>query len=305
MFLSVVIAPSQAERSGKKAFLHVIPNSTSGDVPEISEVPYGIADSVSHHANIDSYCRIVNCRYLFSGLARVLAAQLSSPPVESDIQGQIEMKKIAIGCGIVVLLLAVAAAVGSYLVYRKVSSAFGDFAQLASVPDIERSVRNQSAFTPSSSGELTDSQMQRFLRVQATVRSRLGQRAAEIERKYRTLLEKDKATALDFPELVSAYRDLAAGYVEAKRVQVEALNEAGFSLAEYRWIRNQAYAALGMPMMDLDVAKIIDDVRAGRTPGQPERSFPVGPTGPPVNQEVVKPHRKLLEDNAGLAFFGL
>ena len=32
------------------------------------------------------------------------------------------MKKLAIGCGVVVLLLAVGAAVGSYLVYRKVST---------------------------------------------------------------------------------------------------------------------------------------------------------------------------------------
>jgi hypothetical protein len=226
-------------------------------------------------------------------------------PVNPTIFERLDMKKIAIGCGVVVLVVAAAAAVGSYLVYRKVSSAFGDFAQLASVPEVERSVRNQSDFTPSSSGELTDSQVQRFLRVQATVRSRLGQRAAEIERKYKALLEKDNATAFDLPDLVSAYRDLAAGYVEAKRVQVDALNEAGFSLAEYRWIRNQAYAALGVPMMDLDVAKIIEDVRAGRTPGEPQRSVPLGPTGPPANQELLKPHRKALEENAGLAFFGL
>ena len=39
------------------------------------------------------------------------------------------MKKLAIGCGVVVLLLAVAAAVGSYLAYRKVSTTFSDFAE--------------------------------------------------------------------------------------------------------------------------------------------------------------------------------
>ena len=51
------------------------------------------------------------------------------------------MKKLAIGCGVVVLLLAVGAAVGSYLVYRKVSTTFSGFAELARVPDLERSVR--------------------------------------------------------------------------------------------------------------------------------------------------------------------
>jgi len=215
------------------------------------------------------------------------------------------MKKLAIGCGLVVLLLAVAAALGSYLVYRKVSLAFGDFAQLASVPDLERTVRNQSSFTPSTSGELTDSQVQRLVRVQTTVRARLGERAVEFEQKYRTLLDKEKATALDLPALVSAYRDIAVGYMAAKRAQVDALNEAGFSVAEYRWVRNQAYAALGMPMMDVDVAKVVEDVRAGRTPGEPERSIPIGPAGPPVNQERVRPHKKTLEDNVALAFFDL
>jgi hypothetical protein len=215
------------------------------------------------------------------------------------------VKKIAIGCGLVVVLLAAAAAIGSYLVYRKVSTAFGDFAQLAAVPELERSVRNQSPFTPSSSGELTDAQVQRLMRVQATVRATLGAKGAELEQKYKTLLEKDKATALDLPALISAYRDLAVSYLDAKRAQVEALNEAGFSIAEYRWVRRQAYAALGMPMMDVDVAKIVEDVRSGRTPGEPERPAPIGPTGPAANQDLVKPHRKALEDNAGLAFFGL
>lgn len=215
------------------------------------------------------------------------------------------MKKLAIGCGVVVLLLAVAAAVGSYLVYRKVATTFSDFAELARVPDLERSVRNQSAFTPAASGELTGSQVQRFLRVQTTVRSRLGERAVDFEQRYRALLDKEKATALDVPALVSAYRDIAVGYVEAKQVQVDALNEAGFSVSEYRWVRSQAYAALGMPMMDMDVGTIVEDIRAGRTPGQPQQSIPIGPTGPPVNQELVKPHRKTFEDNVGLAFFGL
>ena len=137
------------------------------------------------------------------------------------------------------------------------------------------------------------------------MRSRLGQRAVEFEQRYRALLDKQNATALDVPALVSAYRDLAVGYVEAKQVQVDALNEAGFSLAEYRWVRSQAYTALGMPMMDMDVGKIVEDIQAGRTPGEPQRTLPIGPTGPPVNHELVKPHRKMLEDNVGLAFFGL
>jgi hypothetical protein len=37
----------------------------------------------------------------------------------------------------------------------------------------------------------------------------------------------------------------------------------------------------------------------------PAYQMTVGPTGSPVVQKLVEPHRKALEENAGLAFFGL
>lgn len=215
------------------------------------------------------------------------------------------MKKAVIGCLVVMVVLAVGAAAASYMVYRKVGSTMAGFAELATVPDLDRSVRNQASYVPPASGELSQSQVRRFLGVQQAVRARLGHRAKEFERRYQTLLEKDSATVADLPELVSAYRDLATGYVDGKRAQVAALNDGGFSLAEYRWVRTQMYAAVGMPMMDLDVARLVDDVRSGRTPAQPKAALQLGPSGPPATLRLVEPHRKVLEENAGLAFFGL
>ncbi|MGH7630268.1 MAG: hypothetical protein ACREOF_12995 [Gemmatimonadales bacterium] len=104
---------------------------------------------------------------------------------------------------------------------------------------------------------------------------------------------------------MSAYRDLATGYVDAKRAQVAALNDAGLSLEEYRWVRSRSYAAIGMPMMDFDVARIVDDVRNGRTPPTPPVTMQLGASGPPASQKLVEPRRTVLEQNAGLAFFGL
>ena len=215
------------------------------------------------------------------------------------------MKKLAIGCAILVLVLVVGGAVGSYMVYHKVRSAMGGFAELRKVPELERSVRNRSPYAPPPSGEVSTAQLERLLQIQKAVRTRLGERGAEMERKYRTLLAKKEATALDAPELVAAYSDLAAAYVDGKRAQVDALNQTGLSLEEYRWVRKQSYAALGMPMMDLDVAGMIEDVRNGRQPAQPDRTLPLGPTGPPATQKLVSTHQKDLEDNAPLAFFGL
>ena len=215
------------------------------------------------------------------------------------------MKKLLIGCLVLAVVLAVTAGAASYYLYRKVDSTISGFKELGTVPELERSVRNKTPFTPPASGELTGAQLERYLAVQQQVRARLGAGAAEIEQKYKTLLAKDSATIVDAPAIISAYRDLAKTYVEAKRAQVAALNDAGLSLDEYRWVRRQAYAGIGMPLMELDVAQIMADVKAGHTPAQPTPSLNLTPTARPATVKLVEPHRKALEANAGLAFFGL
>jgi len=215
------------------------------------------------------------------------------------------MKKLAIGCGVLLVVLMVCGAVGGYLLYHKVSSTIAGFAELRKVPEIERSVRNQTPYQPPSNGELSPAQVQRYLAVQQAVRARLGAQATVLERNYHRLLSKKEATALDMPELMAAYRDLAGVYVDGKRAQVDALNKAGFSLEEYRWVRTQSYAALGVPMMDFDVSRMIEDVKAGRTPATPNQLMLLGPSGPPANLKLVKPYEKPIVDYAPYGFFGL
>jgi hypothetical protein len=215
------------------------------------------------------------------------------------------MKKLAIGCVVLIAVVAIGGTIGSYMIYRKVSSTVSGFAELATIPEIERSVTNRTPFRAPASGELSPAQLDRYLTVQRRIRTHLGARVNEFERRYRTLQAKDSATVTDAPALISAYRDLATGYVEAKRVQVDALNEAGLSLDEYRWVRRQAYTALGMPMMDMDVAQLVQQVQSGGTPARPVTTTPLGLSGTPATLKLVEPHRKVLEANAGLAFFGL
>jgi hypothetical protein len=215
------------------------------------------------------------------------------------------MKKLAIGCAVLMVLGVVGAGGASYFASRKVSSTFAGFAQLGRLPELERSVRNQRPFTPPAGEEPSQVQLDRLLAVQQAVRTRLGASADEIERRYQRLLAKDDATAVDLPELVSAYRDLAGAYMEAKRAQVDALNRAGLSLEEYRWIRSRAYAALGMSLPDVDVSGIIEDVKAGREPVTPALRLSDVSSGSPALRRRVEPHRKTLEANLGLAFFGL
>lgn len=218
------------------------------------------------------------------------------------------MKKLAIGCVVLIFVAGIAGAVGTYWLYRRVTSSVSGFAEVSKIPELEKGVRNTATFTPPASGELTADQVERLVKVQDAVRARIGTRFDAIEQKYKALLDsKHDATALDLPQLVSAYSDLAATWKEAKAAQVEALNANNLSLSEYLWVRTQAYAALGLPIMTLDVSKMIDELKRGRSsPDAPATlGGSVGPSGPEVNKKLIEPYKKKLGDNAALSVFGL
>ncbi len=217
------------------------------------------------------------------------------------------MKKLAIGCGIVVLVLGVLAVGVGYYGYLKVRGTVQQFAELAKVPDIERQITVKTSYTPPASGELTASQVDRLMEVQKRVHDRLGENFAKFQQTYKSLADKKEATAADLPALISAYRDLAAMWLDAKRTQVDALNEAGLSLGEYKWIRSSAYQAIGAPYLDVDFARIAADAKAGvqqaSMPGSFEGAFRGTP--PAINVKLVEKFKKQLEDNLALASFGL
>jgi hypothetical protein len=216
------------------------------------------------------------------------------------------MKKLAIGCGVVVLLLGVALAGVAYYTYRQARTMFAQFAELGQVPELERSVQNTRTYEPPSTGELTAAQVERLVKVQTAVKKELGDRFTQLEQKYKALSDKKEATITDIPALMAAYRDLTAAWMAAKRSQVAALNDAGLSLAEYKWVREQVYSALGVPFMDFDVSKIVEQVRSGAADIEPGRLLgSLDPSGPESNRKLVAPFKKQLEDNLPLAAFGL
>jgi hypothetical protein len=216
------------------------------------------------------------------------------------------MKKLAIGCLVVFAVVAVAVVGIGYYGYLKVKDTVSQLAELQKVPEIERGIRVKTPFSVPASGELTASQVDRFMTVSTRVRERLGQDMAAFERNYKTLAAKKDFTAADLPALLSAYRDMGAGWLAAKRAQVDALNEVGLSLEEYRWIRSEAYRALGVPFVDVDFARIVEQARTGE---QPSAAMMVGGAvtgpGPAANLKLVERHRKQLEEFMPLASFGL
>lgn len=222
------------------------------------------------------------------------------------------MKKLAIGCAVLLVLGIAGAAAASYITYRKVTTTFNQFAQLGSVPELERSIRKQGPYTPPASGEPSRAQVERLVEVQQAVRTRVGTRADEILHRYRRYFEPVDGrtwvggtvdTAL---VTIRFYRDLAGIYVEGKRAQVDALNRAGMSLEEYRWTRSRVYGALGVPLMDIDIARIIEDVKEGRQTAGPAFQMAVDTGGSsPALKSLIESHREALGANAPLAIFGL
>ncbi|MGH9411164.1 MAG: hypothetical protein ACRD1V_17110 [Vicinamibacterales bacterium] len=215
------------------------------------------------------------------------------------------MKKLAIGCLVVFVIGAAAAVGGGYYLYSKGRSMFTQLAELRQIPEIEQGVRIKTPYSAPPSGDLTTEQLDKFMKVQATVRERLGKNMDALQRNYKSLSDKKDATIADLPQILSAYRDVAASWLDAKRTQVAALNDAGLSMDEYRWIRSRVYQALNVPFVAIDFAQIAEQTKAGVPTG--DAMFANAYTGPvsPGTATLVEKFREKLMDNLPMATFGL
>lgn len=231
---------------------------------------------------------------------------ISSPPF-ADKSNNHGMKKFLIGCFAVVAVLAIAGTVGAYyFLWRPAQAYVKEFAKLKEIPQLNQQVRKTESFTPPSNGLLKTNDVDRFLRTQQAMQVKLGQRLDEFTAKYR-MLSQTADYKPSVSELMSAYKDLAGLIIEAKRAQVDALNQNNYSLAEYDWTRRSVYEASAIPL-NLDFEKVLRSVSEGNKPGKEKRdtSEPAAPVVvPQQNRELVAPHTKVLADRAALAAFGL
>lgn len=174
------------------------------------------------------------------------------------------MKRFLIGCGVVVLLLAIAAGwafwqfvwkpgstlVGEGLqsVTETVKGARGLGQTMSRLRELEKGIRNQAEYVPPPDGRIDPDQLARWLTVELTAREAI---AADLKR-----LEDDAKRSITAPEgsaeakaqqmrvALAALGQLGEVAERAKEAQVVALNAAEMSLAEYRWVRDTGLAAL-------------------------------------------------------------
>jgi hypothetical protein len=221
------------------------------------------------------------------------------------------MKKFLVGCLVIVVLGGILFAIGGFLLYRAASPVLQDarnyLSRLAELGDLEKEIVNRSPHTPPATGELTEEQMQRFARVQDSTRKALGQRMTEIEAKYADLKKKtESGQQPSAGEIFSALGDIGNIFVQARRYQINALNQEGFSQAEYSWVRDRIFQAAGMEVTNMiDLKKLEDAVRNGT--GIDNIGAPRVPTPnvPEKNRAIVKPYLERMDDWIPLAFFGL
>lgn len=223
------------------------------------------------------------------------------------------MKKLLFGCLGILVLAAILFAVSGYFLYRAASpmldSARSYLSNLSKISELDKEVVNQSPYGAPANSELTESQVQRFARVQDSVKQSLGQRMNEIEEKYKRFKgNADNREQPSFSDMLSALNDLAGVFTQARRYQVDALNAEKFSQSEYTWVRDRVFQAAGKEVVSgVDLKRIGEQIRnntGGTVDVSRAPSVPLPPV-PDKNRELVKPYLDRMDSWVPLAFFGL
>jgi hypothetical protein len=222
------------------------------------------------------------------------------------------LKKILGGCLVVLVIALVGFGVASFYAYRWARPMLDSTAtyldRAREMTRLGEEVTNRQTFTPPAGAELTQSQVERFIAVQARVHDELAGRWSEIEKKAQEINRKtaQDRSALTFSEFTTMFSDLAGIYLEARRAQVRALNVQRFSDAEFSWVRLKVYQAAGMHAASgIDLSSIERIARESAEKGNVTLPEVPKPDVPPANIELVKPHLARLKQLLPMAVLGL
>lgn len=225
------------------------------------------------------------------------------------------MKKLAIGCGVLVLLAVVAGGFATYWLYTKgrqiVSEYSATFAELGRAASLDQQVTNQSAFTPPADSTLTTAQVERFVALQQQMRTGLGTRFDQIKARYERLQAQQGSQegVQSVTEGLATLKDLAGLVLDVKKIHVDALNQQNMSMAEYRWLRDQVYAAAGVPFSSFHLAAIVEAAKSGDTAKINDalagKAETLAADVPEASRALVEPYRQQLQEWVPLAWLGL
>jgi hypothetical protein len=218
------------------------------------------------------------------------------------------MKKILVGCLIVLAIAIIGLGAAGYYAYRAVKpvldNASNYMEKAREVTKLGEEITIKTPFEPPVSGELTQSQVERFIAVQTRVRSELDDRWGQIEQKSREIRARAEANKNDWTlsEFANVFSDIASIWVDARKSQVKALNIQKFSESEYEWVRKRVYEAAGVQLAaNIDLSRV--ESLAGRH-GVNIREMEL-PKVPEKNVALVKPHAAKIKEWMPMAALGL
>jgi hypothetical protein len=219
-------------------------------------------------------------------------------------------KKIALGCLVVFLVVVIGGGYWGYTSFLKpVVSNLGSIQNSAQqINEKNNQIRNQSSYTPPQSGEITPRQVDNFVSIQQEIRRGLENVLGEFQEKYDELGQQWEQREPTFREMMNVGGDLLAMYSDAKQVQVDAINNAGLSLEEYRFVQQSFYHALGVELFSYNIDQIARAAAEGNINVNMEE-FEAAQEQmrevPERNRELVAPFADSAEDWLVFAWWGL
>jgi len=205
-----------------------------------------------------------------------------------------------IGCGATLaILLLLGGAAAWWFVGRPLLQVYGAIQDVRSVERLDDRVRNRAAYTPPTDGLLSEAQVVRFLDVQGGMAAAATGRLDRLQARFEQLEGRDFAWR-DALGLAGVYTDFFRLLVDTKESQVAALDAAGFSAAEYAWVRREVLRAAGLEG-STDLGAFVGALTGGE--GSPARPQPAA--APQANRDLVERYRERLDETLILAVIGL
>jgi len=200
-----------------------------------------------------------------------------------------------VGCFVVLVVLAlVVGGLVWWFLIRPAQKLLGGLTNLSQLEELDKGVRNTSAYTPPGDGAISPEQLSRLLGVERAVKTQVGDQLKALEARYK---QGGEVNAQNFGQALEGLGDLFKVLIDAKKAQVSALNAQNFSKNEYAWVRDQTFQALsqvtGQPFTGF----------TGLGEGTPQIYTPSVP--PSANVEAVRPHQDELTESLPIHVFGL
>ena len=206
------------------------------------------------------------------------------------------LRNIAIGCATFLLLSGL---LSGFLIYRyivrPVQRIAASVEQLTDLSAFNERLQNTRDFVIPEDGVLSEEQFERFLEVQADLRARLGDELESLRERLEPYTEQENFTFRDATQLLGTARELPELLRKIKDEQVQALNEQGFSLEEYAWVRREILRAAGDTLQSLNLSELLGD-----SVELPESEGAV----PEENRDLLEPYRERLDELLGFTLFG-